>query len=343
MQTTKSVLNSSTATMPVDQKSATWLGIFSTGATHPDFGNALISGTYNGIPVNFYSGTPRTTVKWSGVYGTTTWSPGPYLIPPNAIVEGSTPSNPNIGDPNGDRHLIVVDKNAQLSYELIGASPNGDGTWTADAGIIWDLTSDAELPPGNGSACAYGGPMAPILADPSQIHLESDGTSTLGHIIGVNLPKTSAPYRWPADADAQSNPSGPPMGTIIRLKASYDISKLQPQSQAIARTLQKYGGIVFQNGGSVLYINGTPGGAAGGGVTWNDSDINDSTTGIKSIPWPSAFEFVNVSGLEFSPSTFDINPNGPTSVSSTGPSGTNTGSASTAGLSTHTHSDPRAR
>ena len=343
MQTLKSVLNTDISGQPVHQKSATWLSIFSTGFAHPDFGNPLLGGTYSGIPVNFYSGTPSTTVKWSGIYGTTSWSPGPYLVPPNAIVEGSTPSNPNIGDPNGDRHLIVIDKNAQLSYELIGAFPNGDGTWTADAGIIWNLASDAELPPGNGSACAYGGPMSPILADPSQIHLDTDGTMTLGHVIGVNLPKTSAPYHWPADADAQTNSAGPPMGMYVRIKASYDISRLQPQSKAVARTLQKYGGIVFQNGGSVLYINGTPGGAGGAGVTWNDSDINDSSTGIKSIPWPSAFEFVDVSGLELSPATFDTNLPSGSSVGSTS-NGSSPGSSVMIDLgSHHTKCRPRAR
>jgi hypothetical protein len=73
------------------------------------------------------------------------------------------------------------------------------------------------------------------------------------------------------------------MGLRLRLKASYDISKLRGQAHAIAQALKTYGALVADNGG------GSPKGFVGGVVDkgWNDDDLN----GIKQIA-ASALEAV---------------------------------------------------
>ena len=54
--------------------------------------------------------------------------PGPYPIPPNAPIEGGAASS-------GDRHVLVVDRDACRDYELYAAYPNGGGTsWSAGLG-----------------------------------------------------------------------------------------------------------------------------------------------------------------------------------------------------------------
>jgi hypothetical protein len=311
--------------LPVDTAAEAKKGIYSSGNLHPDFGGALLSGQFNGIPVNVTSSGTFQTITWSGIYGTD-WDPGPYFIPTNPRVEGSTPGNPSVG--SGDSHLLTINPSTNMAYELIGAQKSGGG-WVADAGAIWNLaTSNTELPPAHGSACAYGYMLyAPLLKF-------DELAQGIGHAVAYNLPKTCNSYNWPADADAETNPSGVPMGQYMRLKASYDISNLKPQSKVIAKAMQKYGCVLIQNGGAQPYLNGVP------DTRWDDSDLNDSVFGLKSIPWQTACEFVVVNSVEISPSTAQSNqpPVGPLGIPS------NNGSTGSSSISAHhTASGPRAR
>ena len=123
---------------------------------HPDFG----SGTWNGGPI----GIPFTTVAGDQprvpvAFGYEDESdPGPYPIPPNAPVEGGS-------DADGDRHVIVVDRDDCVLYELFDARPHDEGArWTAGSGARWDLDSNALRPKGWTSADAAGLPILPGLA-----------------------------------------------------------------------------------------------------------------------------------------------------------------------------------
>ena len=60
--------------------------------------------------------------------------PGPYPIPLNAPIEGG---NPNAGD----RHVLAVDKDAKMLYELYVAQPQS-ASWNAGCGAIFDLASN---------------------------------------------------------------------------------------------------------------------------------------------------------------------------------------------------------
>jgi hypothetical protein len=64
------------------------------------------------------------------------------------------------------------------------------------------------------------------------------------------------------------------MGLRVRLKASFDVSKLSPQARVIANALKKYGMILADNG-SPWYVSGasSPG--------WHDADLHnlDKITG----------------------------------------------------------------
>ena len=53
-------------------------------------------------------------------------------------------------------------------------------------------------------------------------------------------------------------PSAPPMGTRLRLKASKNISGFTPEVQRIFRAMKRYGLIVADNG-SDMYISGDDG------------------------------------------------------------------------------------
>jgi hypothetical protein len=81
----------------------------------------------------------------------------------------------------------------------------------------------------------------------------------------------------PGGCDASK---GPPMGTRVRLKASYDLSKASPSAQVVLKGMQKYGMILADNG-SNFYFQGEA------NAGWTDDDIEP----LKDVP-ASAFEVV---------------------------------------------------
>ena len=64
---------------------------------------------------------------------------GPYPIPPDAPIEGGPK-----GD--GDRHILVLDRDSWKLWELFNAFPDGKGGWKADSGAIWDSEEEPGSP-----------------------------------------------------------------------------------------------------------------------------------------------------------------------------------------------------
>src|SRR5262249_187817 len=86
-----------------------------------------------------------------------------------------------------------------------------------------------------------------------------------------------------------------PMGTRLRLKASVDISSLDPESKVIAQAMQTYGVIVADNGSNFYATGASPSVDANNNVTvsWNGNDIQGWVHGLKSLTF-SDFEVVNL-------------------------------------------------
>ena len=62
-------------------------------------------------------------------------------------------------------------------------------------------------------------------------------------------------------------PPLPPMGLRVRLKASFDLSRLSPQARVVLPALKHYGMILADNG-SPWYVTGAP------DAGWNDDDLH---------------------------------------------------------------------
>src|SRR4051812_4264725 len=121
---------------------------------HADFGTVW-NGAPNGIPfVSVPGSQPRVDVGFG--YADES-DPGPYPIPADAPIEGG----PNA---DGDRHVLVVDRDECVLYELFDAHPQADGTWQAGSGAVFPLGSNALRPAGWTSADAAGLPILPGLA-----------------------------------------------------------------------------------------------------------------------------------------------------------------------------------
>jgi hypothetical protein len=197
--------------------------------------------------------------------------PGPYPVPPDAPIEGGNNST-------GDRHVLALDDGNCVLYELYHAvkDPTSDG-WNAGSGAIFDLHSDARRPDGWTSADAAGLPILPGLARYDEV-----AAGAIRHALRFTVASTQRGYIHPAThfASQSSDPSLPPMGLRLRLKASFDISGYTGQSKTILTALRKYGMIVADNGSS-WYITGAP------DSRWDDTDLDQ----LKTVPG-SAFEVV---------------------------------------------------
>lgn len=234
---------------------------------HPDFGEdpaygipwVSVPGTQPKVPVSFYYEDES--------------DPGPYPIPPDAPIEGGSSST-------GDRHVIVIDRDNCLLYEMYDSTPIGDPPteWQAGSGAIFDLNSNALRPDGWTSADAAGLPIFPGLA-----RCEEVMAGEINHALRFTVNRTQRAYIYPARHFA-SNLTGtnyPPMGLRLRLKADYDISGFSAQAAVIAAALKRYGMIVADNG-SNWYISGET-----NPTCWDDDELND----LKSIPG-TAFEVI---------------------------------------------------
>jgi hypothetical protein len=186
--------------------------------------------------------------------------PGPYPIPANVPVEGGA----NAG---GDRHVIVIDKDAHKLYEMFEAYPDPTtGGWKAISGAVFDLGSNAMRPVGWTSADAAGLPMFPGL-------VRYDEAVTLGaieHALRFTVVNSQHAYVLPAQhyASSDTDPNKPPMGLRFRLKASYDISSFPPEVKVILTALKKYGMFVADNGGD-WFISGVP------DPKWSDANLHE--------------------------------------------------------------------
>src|SRR6202021_2445828 len=104
----------------------------------PDFGSGLYGGQSIGIPYIVVSGTPLVKINFTA-YGDES-DPGPMPIPANAPIEGY----PKPG--NGDRHVLVLDRDNCWLYELYSSYLQKNGNWNAGSGAVWDLLNDEQRP-----------------------------------------------------------------------------------------------------------------------------------------------------------------------------------------------------
>ncbi len=212
---------------------------------HPEFGEPWMGGP-SGIPYVLVKGdAPKVSiVSWKYPDAS---DAGPYPIPENPPIEGGT-------NATGDRHLLMVDTDNKVLYELFSLRKTERG-WTAGSGAIFDLTSNKLRPLGWTSADAAGLPIFPGLVRYDEVI----GRGEITHAIRVTVRRTQRSFILPAThhAGLTNDPNAPPMGLRFRLKADYDISGFPEQVQVILTALKKYGMLVADNGGD-WFITGAP-------------------------------------------------------------------------------------
>ena len=207
---------------------------------HPDFGSGLYDGQRIGIPFDVVSkSTPRAHLSFD--YADESDKVG-YPIPTNVHIEGGS-----------DHHAILIDKSACRLYELFALQRTGSG-WTAGSGATWNLRSNHVRPAGWTSADAAGLPIFPGLARYDEV-----ARGVIDHALRFTAARTRRAFVYPARhyASSSDDPSLPPMGLRVRLKASVDISGFPRQTRIVLQALKTYGMILADNG-SNWYISGAP-------------------------------------------------------------------------------------
>ena len=272
------VWNTRVDTLPVHANSASYLATMNpTKGFHMDFGGGLYLGNTFGIPYNVVPGSqPRVPVIFD-VPGES--DPGPYPIPPGALIEGYP--NP---DPNSDQHVLIVDKDDCVLYETyFSMTPNGGASWTAFSGAKFDLRSNELRPDTFTSADAAGLPILPGL-----VRYDEAAAGLVGHALRFTMVNTANSYVWPAkhQASSKTTPFLPPMGLRLRMKSSVNIAGLAPRPRAIAQAMKTYG-IILADNGSDWFVSGTQ----------DDRWDNNELATINSLLKGSDFEVVDTSSM----------------------------------------------
>ena len=221
---------------------------------HADFGSGKWDGGPIGIPFDVVSNSTR-RAHVSFEYADES-NRVRYPIPRNVQIEGGAHAT-------GDRHAILVDKSTCELYELYDLRHTSHG-WTAGSGATWNLRSNHLRPAGWTSADAAGLPIFPGLARWDEVK-----RGVIDHALRFTAPATRRAYVYPARhyASSSTDPSLPPMGLRVRLKASVNIASFPPQARVVLRALQRYGMILADNG-SPWYISGAP------NRHWDNDDLH---------------------------------------------------------------------
>jgi hypothetical protein len=266
-------------TLPVHPRSDQYIASIGPAVgLHPDFGSGLFDGAPIGIPFNVVPGTqPRVPVQFEFADES---DPGPYPIPPDALIEGGPGST-------GDRHVLIVDRDHCVLYELFAAYPEPDGSWRAGSGAIFDLRSHALRPAGFTSADAAGLAILPGLVRRDEVL-----AGEIRHAIRFTAQRTQRLFVWPARhfASSLTDPAIPPMGQRFRLRASFDVTPFPAEVRVILQALKTYGLILADNG-SNWFLSGVP------DPGWDNDVLVPRLAQVRGAD----FEAVDVAGLLIHP------------------------------------------
>jgi hypothetical protein len=256
-------LNGNISELPRDTRSDAILALIGSPSIHPDFGSGLYEGAPMGIPfILVCSSQSMIPVLFRGNsyddnYGNES-DPGPYPIPLTAPIEGNGV---------GDSHVLAVDIDNKVLYELYNAS-TGNNQWEASGGAVWDLKTNDTRPPGWTSADAAGLPILPLLVRYEEVKL-----GIIDHAIRFTVArsKVTNAYVFPAShkvSGTNTDPSAPiPMGMRVRLKRAFDISGYSEDNQVILTAMKNYG-LILADIGSDFFITGAP------DDRWDNDDLN---------------------------------------------------------------------
>ncbi len=177
----------------------------------------------------------------------------PVPIPANGAIEGQSGY---ACDDDGDCHLLVLDTAACRLYEMWRADRPDAEAFEGGCLAVWDL-NQAYTETLRGDCCtsadAAGLSIAALMFGPDEI-AAGEIKHALRFILPNNLIRQRI-YVHPAthSTGATSGPdNAPPYGARLRLRADFDMERLNPAAQVVARALQQYG-MFLADGGNLTF------------------------------------------------------------------------------------------
>lgn len=261
--------NQDISSAPVDPQSSRYIDfIGSTRTAHPDFGPPPygipcvgVGGAQTRVPITFVDYGSESDQGFAGEIG--------YPVPEEAktqpnVIEGGVPG----GGSGGDRHLLIVDRDRWVLYELFATRWNaGNQRWEAGSGAVFNLASNGRRPEGWTSADAAGLAILPGL-----VRYDEAVSGPIRHALRATVSRTNG-YVWPASHRAGNTAGALPLGARLRLKSSKDLSRYPAYVQNIFRAMQTHGLIIADNG-SDMYVSGTM------DSRWNNNELNPAFGGL---------------------------------------------------------------
>ena len=167
--------------------------------------------------------------------------PGPFPIPLDVPIQGGSAESP---DPvSGARHVVVVQRETCLLFELYKAVRIPGGFRVASS-VRWDLRRTPSRPPGWTSADAAGLPIFPGLLRWDEVE-----SGEIAHALRFTAPRVRRAYVAPANhCGPNADPSLPPYGTRVRLRADFDVTPYTGPARVLLEALKRHGMILADEG-----------------------------------------------------------------------------------------------
>ena len=164
----------------------------------------------------------------------------------------------------GDSHMLVYDEDTGIDYEFYqprrrARTPTANGMRPVRS--VWNMKTDSFRTIGWTSVDAAGLSVLAGLATPDEgLPTSLGGQGVITHALRFTLENDVIldQYIYPGSHRANSNTNAtinPPMGARFRLKASVNISYMDPESKIVAKALKTYGLILADNGGN-FFVSG---------------------------------------------------------------------------------------
>ncbi|MCW2967185.1 MAG: hypothetical protein JWM71_957 [Solirubrobacteraceae bacterium] len=182
-----------------------------------------------------------------------------------------------------DKHLVVWQPSTDTLWELWLAR-NQSGVWHIGWGSrITSVSTSTGINPAPFGATASGLPLDGGLITKDEIR-----DLSIPHALAMALPETAAGrFTWPANrTDGHSlATTAIPQGTEFRLDPALDVSSLglPPLARAIALAAQRYGIVVRDTAGAVVFFAEDPTNFGGGDYNWGVSGGPSSL--LAKFPW----------------------------------------------------------
>jgi len=153
----------------------------------------------------------------------------------------------------------------------------------------------------------WGTDAAGLLLAPLVWHVDEIKNGSVNHAVRFTEGLAGILFgaiRWPASATAggcSACPNAMPMGTRLRLKASFNVSGFSAPAQAMLNGLKKYGMILADTGSNNAIQTSTD--------LWDDPSVSAALKEIQNARVSIAnFEVVDESSLQFAPDSYAVCP-----------------------------------